>query len=59
MTTDDHSGVPAEAGLWTVAELAGYLRVSPKTLRHRIADGSIPVIRVGGRGRLEIIGVLA
>jgi excisionase family DNA binding protein len=49
LATDDQSLAPA--GLWTVDELARYLRVSPKTLRRRIADGTIPVIRVGGAGR--------
>jgi len=31
----------------TVAELAGLLRMSQSTIRRRIRDGSIPVVRTG------------
>jgi excisionase family DNA binding protein len=48
LTERDHSRVPP-AGLWTLSELAHYLRVSEKTLRRRVADGTIPVVQIGPR----------
>jgi excisionase family DNA binding protein len=44
---DPSRGPPA--GLWTLSELASFLRVSEKTLRRRVADGTIPVVQIGPR----------
>lgn len=40
--------------LLTVAEAASALRVSPLTLRRRIARGEVPAYRVGARGAVRL-----
>lgn len=36
----------------TVAEVARYLRLTPETVRKRIADGQIPAVRIGHEFRI-------
>jgi excisionase family DNA binding protein len=38
------------AELLTVEEVAARLRLSPKTVRRRIADGELPAVQLGGPG---------
>ena len=38
----------------TISEAAAYLGVSDKTIRRRIADGTLPAFRVGG-GTIRIL----
>jgi excisionase family DNA binding protein len=45
--------------LWTVDEVADYLRASPRTVHRRIADGTIPVVRIGGLLRFRPDAVAA
>lgn len=33
--------------LWTLREVAEYLRVSEKTVRRRVAQGTLPCVRIG------------
>lgn len=33
--------------LWTVAEVARYLRITPETVRNLARSGSLPAIKVG------------
>lgn len=40
-------------GLWTVPEAAERLRVSESYVRKRIADGTIPAVRLGSRVLLD------
>lgn len=40
-------------GLWTVEEAADRLRVSESYVRKRIADGTIPAVRLGRRVLLD------
>jgi excisionase family DNA binding protein len=40
---------PPEPGLHTVAEVAARLKVSTKTVRRRIKDGTIRTVPIGGR----------
>lgn len=42
-------GKPPEPTLHTVEEVAARLRVSTKTVRRRIKDGTIRTVPVGGR----------
>jgi len=37
-----------------IDEAAERLRVSPKTVRRRIADGSLPAVRIGGVWRVQV-----
>jgi excisionase family DNA binding protein len=39
--------------LWTTADLAAYLRASKRTVRRRVADGTLPVVRSGRLVRLD------
>jgi excisionase family DNA binding protein len=38
----------------TVAELADYLRVSPRTAYQLVTDGDVPTVRVGGQWRIPV-----
>ena len=40
---------PSGPVLLTIPEVAATLRVSEKTVRRRIKDGTIPIARIGGR----------
>jgi len=40
---------PPEPALHTVEDLAAWLRVSTKTIRRRIKDGTIRTVPIGGR----------
>jgi excisionase family DNA binding protein len=39
--------------LWTVAEVAAYLRVSRSWVYHRLESGLLPHIRIGGLVRFD------
>jgi excisionase family DNA binding protein len=39
--------------LWTVDDLARYLRVSKRTITRRVADGSLPAVRTGRLVRFD------
>jgi excisionase family DNA binding protein len=39
--------------LMTVAEAASYLRLTQKTVRHRVAEGTIPSVKVGRSRRFR------
>jgi excisionase family DNA binding protein len=39
--------------LWTVDDAARYLQVSSRTIRRRIADRTLPVVRLGRVVRLH------
>lgn len=39
--------------LWTVAEVAAYLRLRPKTIRNRVSLNAIPHVKVGGSLRFR------
>jgi excisionase family DNA binding protein len=41
------------SSLWTVAEVAAYLRVSRSWVYHRAAAGLLPCMRVGALVRFE------
>jgi excisionase family DNA binding protein len=41
------------SSLWTVAELAAYLRVSRSWVYHRAATGFLPCLRVGALVRFD------
>jgi excisionase family DNA binding protein len=42
-----------EPMLLTVDEMAAVLRIHPVSLRRFVADGSVPVVRVGGSLRFQ------
>ena len=44
--------VPHDAQ-WTVRDLADYLQVSPKTVRHWIYKDRVPLYRIGGQIRFS------
>ncbi|MEQ9640308.1 MAG: helix-turn-helix domain-containing protein [Alphaproteobacteria bacterium] len=39
--------------LLTVVDMAGEFQVSPRTVRRWIADGDLPVVRIGGLVRIR------
>jgi excisionase family DNA binding protein len=43
----------AQEQLWTIAEVAEYLRVSERTVKSRIADAGLPTLRFGGTVRFS------
>lgn len=42
-------GIRNTNGLMDVGQVAGYTRLSPSTIRKRVAAGTIPVVRIGRR----------
>jgi len=42
---------PREAALWTVAEVAAYLKVHPKSIYDLAGRGKLPCVRIGCRLR--------
>lgn len=40
-------------GLWTVAEAAAYLKISPKELRNRVTRRSVPYLKIGRSIRFD------
>jgi excisionase family DNA binding protein len=42
-----------QSRLLTVAQAADYLGMTQKALRHKIAEGSVPAVREGGRLHLD------
>jgi excisionase family DNA binding protein len=53
MNANTAPDVPTEDVLWTVAEVAAYLRVSRSWVYHRLESGLLPHIRVGGLVRFD------
>ncbi len=53
MNTNTVPGVAADDVLWTVVEVAAYLRVSRSWVYHRLESGLLPHLRVGGLVRFE------
>jgi excisionase family DNA binding protein len=53
MNTIDAADVSVENGLWTVAEVAAFLKVSRSWVYHRLESGLLPHIRVGGLVRFD------
>jgi excisionase family DNA binding protein len=48
-----HGTLATRRPLWTIDDAARYLRVSTRTIRRRVADGTIPAIRLGGLVRFN------
>jgi excisionase family DNA binding protein len=44
---------PAPNRLWTIRDVADFARVSTRTVHRRIADGTLPAIRIGGLVRFD------
>jgi excisionase family DNA binding protein len=42
-----------DGGLWSVAEVAAYLRVSRSWVYHRVAAGELPCLHIGALVRFE------
>jgi excisionase family DNA binding protein len=53
MSTINATEVPVDNGLWTVAEVAAFLKVSRSWVYHRLESGLLPHIRVGGLVRFD------
>ena len=53
MNTINTNDVPVSEGLWTVAEVAAYLKVSRSWVYHRLESGLLPHIRVGALVRFD------
>ena len=53
MNTINATDVPVSDGLWTVAEVAAYLKVSRSWVYHRLECGLLPHIRVGALVRFD------
>lgn len=53
-TTRGAPVVPVRADrLWTVPEVADFLRLHPKTIYDMAARGDLPCLRIGGRLRFD------
>jgi excisionase family DNA binding protein len=48
-----HRGPLGDDALWTVAEVAGHMRVSNMTVYRLIKSGQLPAIRVGKNFRIR------
>ena len=53
MNTIELGGDACHDTLWTVAEVAAFLKVSRSWVYHRLESGLLPHIRVGGLVRFE------
>jgi len=53
MSTINAAEVPVADGLWTVTEVAAFLKVSRSWVYHRLESGLLPHIRLGGLVRFE------
>jgi len=53
MSTINASEVPVANGLWTVTEVAAFLKVSRSWVYHRLESGLLPHIRFGGLVRFD------
>jgi excisionase family DNA binding protein len=53
MSTMELAGAPCPDTLWTVAEVAAFLKVSRSWVYHRLESGLLPHIRVGGLVRFD------
>ncbi|HTQ45746.1 MAG TPA: helix-turn-helix domain-containing protein [Polyangiaceae bacterium] len=49
----------AVAHLWTVDEVADYLRLSTRTVHRRVADGTLPALKIGALVRFDPDAVAA
>ena len=49
MVATSHSAPAASEHLWTVEEVAEYLRVQPETVRAKARKGEFPAYKVGKR----------
>ena len=49
MVATSHSAPAAPEHLWTVEEVAEYLRVQPETVRAKARKGEFPAYKVGKR----------
>ena len=49
MVATSHSAPAASEHLWTVEEVAEYLRVQPETVRVKARKGEFPAYKVGKR----------
>jgi len=49
MVATSHSALAASEHLWTVEEIAEYLRVQPETVRVKARKGEFPAYKVGKR----------
>jgi excisionase family DNA binding protein len=43
----------AQEKLWTIADVAKYLRVTERTVKSRIVDSGLPTLRFGGTIRFS------
>lgn len=55
----DNGGPLGGDRLWTVAEVAGHMRVSNMTVYRLIKSGDLPAIRVGKNYRIRATDLLA
>ena len=53
MSTIELAGAACPDTLWTVAEVAAFLKVSRSWVYHRLESGLLPHIRVGGLVRFD------
>ena len=53
MSTTEFAAAPCPDTLWTVAEVAAYLKVSRSWVYHRLESGLLPHIRVGALVRFD------
>jgi len=49
MVTSSHSATAVAEHLWTVEEVAEYLRLQPETVRAKARKGELPAYKVGKR----------
>jgi excisionase family DNA binding protein len=49
MVASSHSAPAASEQLWTVEEVAEYLRLEPETVRAKARKGELPAYKVGKR----------
>jgi excisionase family DNA binding protein len=49
MVASSHSAPAASDPLWTVEEVAEYLRLDPETVRAKARKGELPAYKVGKR----------
>jgi excisionase family DNA binding protein len=59
MNTIGEPNVPKDDGLWTVAQVAGFLKVSRSWVYHRLESGLLPYVRVGALVRFDPAAIRA
>lgn len=57
--TEPTSIAPAADSLWTVSDVMAYLKASQSWVYGKVADGSLPALRVGGLLRFKSSTVIA